>query len=162
MNPITEIVVAAIALGVIFFVPRVRRAVGAVTGVVISIVAIAVAAGGTALLMNNVTIFDSPGKLARIKHFLTVDWAATNHNGSGSVQCEFGWPGNPFVPPLEPDRRRLHPGPAPPRRRRSPARHQMKKISTPSSLLTAIRGFRAQSSSTTHSKPPARSADGRS
>ena len=109
----TEIVVAAIALGLIFFVPRVRRAVGAATGVVISIAAIAVAVGGTALLMNNVTIFDTPGKLARIKRFLTVDWAATNRDGLGSVQCEYGWPGEPFVPPVEPDHRRPRARPQP-------------------------------------------------
>jgi len=114
VNPLTKIVLAAVALAVIFFVPRVRRAVGAATGIVIAIVAIAVAVGGTAVLMNNVTIFDSPGTFARIKRFLTVDWAATNHAGSGSVQCEYGWPGEPFVAPLEIEHNR-------PRARRGPA-----------------------------------------
>ena len=108
MSPTAAIVIAAIALGVIFFVPPVRRAAGAVAGVVIAIVAIAVAIGGTAVLLNNVTIFDSPGTLARIKRFLTVDWAATSQHGLGSAQCEYGWPGEPAVPPVETDHQGAH------------------------------------------------------
>jgi len=103
VSPTAVIVIAAIVLGVIFFVPPVRRAAGAVAGVVIAIVAIAVAVGGTAVLLNNVTIFDSPGTLARIKRFLTVDWAATSEHASGSAQCEYGWPGEPAAPPIESD-----------------------------------------------------------
>ncbi len=116
MSPTAAIVIAAIALGVIFFVPAVRRAAGAVAGVVIAIVAIVVAVGGTAVLLNNVTIFDSPGTLARIKRFLTVDWAATSEHGLGSAQCEYGWPGEPVVPPIQSDhrgaRRKREQGPA--------------------------------------------------
>ena len=103
MSPTIGIVIAAIALGVIFFVPPLRRAAGAVAGAVIAIAAIAVAVGGTAVLMNDVTIFDSPGTMARIKRFLTVDWAATSEQASGSAQCEYGWPGEPAVPPVESD-----------------------------------------------------------
>jgi hypothetical protein len=102
------IVIAAIALGVIFLVPPVRRVAAAVTGVVIAIMAIAVSAGGTAVLMNNVTIFDSPGTTARIERFLTVDWAATSENGLGSAQCEYGWPGAPIVLPIQSDHQGAH------------------------------------------------------
>ncbi len=109
MNPTVEIVIAAIALGVILFVPPVRRAVSRVFAVVVAIVAIAVSVGGTAVLLNNVPVFDQPGALPRIKRFLTVDWAATSQRGSGSAQCEYGWAGEAVVSPLQTDHRDGHP-----------------------------------------------------
>jgi len=90
MNPTIEIAIAAVALAVIVFVPRVRRAVSRVIAVCIAVLAIAVAVGGTAVLVNNISLYDSPGSSARIRRFLTVDWAATSEKGSGSAECGHG------------------------------------------------------------------------
>ena len=87
-----EIAIAAAALSLFIFVPTLRRIVSTVVGFCVATLAIAVAIGGTALLMNNVSIYESPGPRARIKRFLTLDWAATSDKGLGSAECAFGWP----------------------------------------------------------------------
>jgi hypothetical protein len=94
VNSTVEIAVAAVAVAVIIFVPAVRRTVGMVLRISITIAAIVLAIGGVAVLMNNVSVYDSPGVSARAKRFLTVDWAATSEKGLGSSQCPYGWSGS--------------------------------------------------------------------
>ncbi|MFZ0890170.1 MAG: DUF1499 domain-containing protein [Candidatus Binataceae bacterium] len=82
-----EIAIAVAALAAIIFVPPIRRVVGTLIGVAIAIGAVFVAVVGTAILMNNVTIYDSPGPYPRVVRFLTVNRAATSEKGSGSAEC---------------------------------------------------------------------------
>jgi Protein of unknown function (DUF1499) len=47
----------------------------------------AVIIGGTAILMNNVSLAGPPNPAARLQRFLTVDWAATSEKGYGTTAC---------------------------------------------------------------------------
>jgi uncharacterized protein DUF1499 len=94
-----EFAIAALLLAVIGFVPRVRRIVSTVLGFAIAALAIAISVGGTAVLMNNVSISESPGMSARVVRFLTVDQAATSEKGLGSAECPHGWPGAQLATP---------------------------------------------------------------
>ncbi len=93
VNPWLTVAIAAIALAAIIFVPVVRRVVGAMVGFGGAFVAIAIAIGGTAILINDVSISDSPGPSARVWRFLTMDSAATSTDGQSSAECARGWEG---------------------------------------------------------------------
>lgn len=43
--------------------------------------------GGTAILMNNVSLAGPPNPAVRLQRFLTVDWAATSDKGYGTTAC---------------------------------------------------------------------------
>jgi uncharacterized protein (DUF1499 family) len=47
----------------------------------------AVIIGGTAILMNNVSLAGPPNPAVRLQRFLTVDWAATSDKGYGDTPC---------------------------------------------------------------------------
>lgn len=64
-----------------------RRELRILVGIVVFFGSIAVIIGGTAILMNNVSLSGSPGPLARLKRFLTVDWAATSEHGDSAAAC---------------------------------------------------------------------------
>lgn len=84
---------------------------GTLLGVAIAIGSIFVAVVGTAILMNNVTIYDSPGPYARVTRFLTVNRAATSEKGSGAAECSQNKSATESAANA----------PAPPMRRRKPA-----------------------------------------
>ncbi len=72
----------------LIFIPILRRIIGVLLTIGISLLAIGSAVFGFAVLMNNVSINERPGMHARIRRFLTVNWAATSDKGLGSVTCE--------------------------------------------------------------------------
>ena len=43
--------------------------------------------GGTAILMNNVSLAGPPNPAERLQRFLTVNWAATSDKGDGAAAC---------------------------------------------------------------------------
>jgi Protein of unknown function (DUF1499) len=47
----------------------------------------AVIIGGTAILMNNVSLAGPPNPAVRLQRFLTADWAATSEKGYGTTAC---------------------------------------------------------------------------
>lgn len=81
------LVVAGAIILVMIFVPVIRAIVRALFLTVVTIGAIAAAAFGVALLINNVALNDSPGMRARIIRFATVNWAATSEKGLGTQTC---------------------------------------------------------------------------
>jgi len=72
----------------LIFIPILRRIIGVLLTIGISLLAIGSAVFGFAVLMNNVSINERPGMHARIRRFLTVNWAATSDKGLGAVTCE--------------------------------------------------------------------------
>jgi hypothetical protein len=95
----TQLIIAAVVLAVIFFVPVVRRIVSTVIGISIAVASIAVAIAGGAMLLNDVSIYGPPGTSARIWRFLTMNSAATSEKGSSSAQCPQAWEGAQAPPP---------------------------------------------------------------
>jgi hypothetical protein len=82
------VVVAFIVLAVMIFIPFIRRVVFFFVRLAIFFVALAAAAGGIAMLMNNETIFEKPGLMQRVVRFVTTNSAAATATGSGSVTCD--------------------------------------------------------------------------
>ena len=80
-----EIVLGAIAL--ILLSIYVRGPIGTLCRVAVFIGAMAVIIGGTAILMNNVSLAGPPNPAVRLHRFLTVDWAATSDKGDGAAAC---------------------------------------------------------------------------
>jgi len=70
------------------FLQKVRRIIGTLLTLGITLCATAVAIGGLAVLMNNVAINEQPGIRARICRFLTVNWAATSAKGTSLALCQ--------------------------------------------------------------------------
>ncbi len=83
-------VVVAVLFLVARFMPRLWRVFSISIRIAIFVGATFVALAGSALLMNNETIFAQPGVRARIHRFLTVDHAATSKKGLGSAACAIG------------------------------------------------------------------------
>lgn len=84
------VVVAAVLFLVARFMPRLWRVFSISIRIAIFVGATFVALAGSALLMNNETIFAQPGVRARIHRFLTIDHAATSKKGLGSAACAIG------------------------------------------------------------------------
>ena len=80
-----EIVLGAIAL--ILLSIYVRGPIGTLFRVAVFIGAMAVIIGGTAILMNNVSLAGPPNPAVRLHRFLTMDWAATSDKGDGAAAC---------------------------------------------------------------------------
>ena len=80
------------------FVPILRRLLGLIIRLAIFFVAVAIAAAGVTMIMNNETIFERPGFGQRVERFVTMNSAAASPTGSGSVTCEMESP-----PPPPPD-----------------------------------------------------------
>lgn len=82
------------------FFPVVRRVLGAVIRISVTLVALGAAILGISLLINNVAINESPGMTSRLIRFLTMNQAATSEKGLGSVTCETDYV--PVPPPGAP------------------------------------------------------------
>jgi len=85
-----ELVVAFLVIAVMIFVPFLRRLLGLIVRLAIFFAAVAVAAAGVAMIMNNETIFERPGFGQRVTRFVTMNSAAASQSGSGSVTCQMG------------------------------------------------------------------------
>jgi hypothetical protein len=94
---------AVLMILLMVFVPVVRRVLGAVIRISVTLAALGAAILGIALLINDVAINESPGVTPRLIRFLTMNQAATSEKGLGSVTCE-----TDYVP--------VPPGGAPPAR----------------------------------------------
>jgi len=75
-------------LGALIFFPRLRRILGVVLSIAITLLATSAAIFGIAVLMNNVSINERPGMSARINRFLSKNWATTSEKGLGYLTCE--------------------------------------------------------------------------
>lgn len=81
---IEAVIAAALIFGAAIFF---RRALRIIVRIVLLVCLVAVIIGGIAILMNNVSLAGPPGPLARLRRFLTVDWAATSPKGDGAATC---------------------------------------------------------------------------
>ena len=75
-----EIVIAAVVLAVLIFVPILRRLLGLIVRLAIFFVAVGIAAAGVTMILNNETIFERPGLGQRVVRFLTMNSAACQHH----------------------------------------------------------------------------------
>jgi uncharacterized protein (DUF1499 family) len=80
-----EIVLGALVLIVLSI--YVNGPFGTLCRVLVFIGAMAVIVGGTAILMNNVSLAGPPNPAVRLKRYLTVNWAATSDKGDGVGVC---------------------------------------------------------------------------
>ena len=88
--PYFNLIVVAVVILVLIFVPFLRRLVFALLRIGIALVAAFIAVAGISMLMNNETIYEKPGAEARIIRFITEDHAATSEKGLGTATCK--WP----------------------------------------------------------------------
>jgi len=75
------------ALVVILLSIYVRGPIGTFFRFVVFVGAMMVIIGGTAILMNNVSLAGPPNPARRLQRFLTVNWAATSEKGDGAAAC---------------------------------------------------------------------------
>ncbi len=83
----TLLVIVVVFIALIIFVPFFRSMIRGLIRFAFLIVVIFLAFAGTSMLMNNETIFDSPGAKKRAVKFVTEDWANTSDNGYGEAPC---------------------------------------------------------------------------
>jgi hypothetical protein len=76
-----------VAVAIVFVALFMRKAVVVTFKVVLALGVLTVIAGGVAILMNDVSLAGPPGPVARLRRYLTVDWAATSATGSGAAGC---------------------------------------------------------------------------
>ena len=79
--------IVLVALVVILLSLYLRGPLGALCRIVVFVGAMAVIIGGTAILMNNVSLAGPPSASVRLQRFLTVNWAATSDKGDGAAAC---------------------------------------------------------------------------
>lgn len=75
------------ALVVVLLSLYLRGPLGTLCRIVVFVGAMAVIIGGTAILMNNVSLAGPPSAAVRLQRFLTVNWAATSEKGDGAAAC---------------------------------------------------------------------------
>ena len=75
------------AIALILLSVYVRGPLGTFFRVVLFFGSMAVIVGGTAILMNNVSLAGPPNPAVRLQRFLTMDWAATSEKGDGNAAC---------------------------------------------------------------------------
>ena len=80
-----EVVIGALV--VILLSLYLRGPLGTLCRIVVFAGAMAVIIGGTAILMNNVSLAGPPSAAVRLQRFLTVNWAATSEKGDGAAAC---------------------------------------------------------------------------
>lgn len=80
-----EIVLGAVVLIILSI--YLRGPAATVCRFLVFVGSVAVIIGGTAILMNNVSLAGPPNPAVRLKRFLTVDWAATSEKGYGATPC---------------------------------------------------------------------------
>jgi len=103
----TVLIIIVVFIAVIF-VPFVRSMLSGLLRFAFLIGVIFLAFAGTAILLNNETIFDRPSTRQRIIKFLTQDSAATSEKGYGEAPCVFD------IAPVEPHaKKKQEPPPAP-------------------------------------------------
>jgi len=83
----TLLIIVVVFLALIIFIPFFRSMLRGLLRFSFLIVVIFLAAAGSAILMNNETIFDRPGTKQRLVRFLSVDSAATSEKGLGDAPC---------------------------------------------------------------------------
>ena len=91
--PYFNLIVAAVVVLALIFVPFLRRLVFALLRIAIALAAAFIAIAGISMLMNNETIYEKPGAKARFIRFITEDHAATSEKGLGTATCK--WPDEP-------------------------------------------------------------------
>jgi hypothetical protein len=91
--PYFNLIVAAVVILALIFVPFLRRLVFVLLRLGIALVAAFIAIAGVSMLMNNETIYEKPGAKARFIRFITEDHAATSEKGLGTATCR--WPDEP-------------------------------------------------------------------
>ncbi|MGH6878962.1 MAG: DUF1499 domain-containing protein, partial [Rhizomicrobium sp.] len=79
--------IVLVALVVIVLSLYLRGPLGTLCRIVVFAGAMAVIIGGTAILMNNVSLAGPPSPAVRLQRFLTVNWAATSDKGDGAAAC---------------------------------------------------------------------------
>ncbi|HXW85332.1 MAG TPA: hypothetical protein VEJ86_13065, partial [Candidatus Binataceae bacterium] len=87
---ILPIAIVVLVVALLIFVRIIRVIVGLLFRIAIGVVATIIAVSAIAILLNNETIYESPGIEARAIHFLTWRTAATSEKGLGSATCT--WP----------------------------------------------------------------------
>ncbi len=98
------------AVGLTLLVALGRRAFIIVLNLALVAALAAVVMGGMAILMNNVSLGENPGPAARIRRFVTVDWAATSKDGLASTTCEEMERADAMVRPVDPHGKRSSSG----------------------------------------------------
>ena len=83
----TLLIIVVVFLALVIFVGFFRSILSALIRLAFLIAVIFLAFAGTAMLMNNETIFDRPGWKQRAIKFLTEDSAATSEKGLGDAPC---------------------------------------------------------------------------
>src|SRR5579871_1057712 len=84
--------IVVIFLALVIFVPFFRSMIRGLIRFAFLIVVIFLAGAGIAVLMNNETIFDTPGWKQRAVRFATEDSAATSEKGYGEAPCALDQP----------------------------------------------------------------------
>jgi uncharacterized protein DUF1499 len=85
-----ERLAAEIALGALVLIILsiyLHGPIATVCRIAVFIGAMAVIIGGTAILMNNVSLAGPPNPAIRLQRFVTVNWAATSDKGEGDAPC---------------------------------------------------------------------------
>ncbi len=87
MGSAVILIIIAVAILLIAFVPVLRSAVGVLIRIAFFLFVAFVAIAGFAILRNNETVYSSPGFKRRVTRFLTVNWANTSEKGLGDAPC---------------------------------------------------------------------------
>jgi len=82
------IIIVVVILALLIFVPFFRSMISGLLRFAFLIVVIFLAIAGSAILMNNETVFDRPGWKQRATRFVTMNYAATSQKGIGDAPCE--------------------------------------------------------------------------
>jgi Protein of unknown function (DUF1499) len=82
------LIAAVVVAAILIFIPFTRRVLALIIRLAIFFAAVAVAAAGITMLMNDETIFEKPGFEQRVVRFVTMNSAAASSTGSGSVTCD--------------------------------------------------------------------------
>jgi len=88
----TVLIIVGVFIALLIFVSFIRSMLSGLLRFAFLLVVIFLAVAGTAILMNNETIFDRPGAKIRMVRFLTQDSAATSEKGYGDAPCVFDQP----------------------------------------------------------------------
>lgn len=92
---LTYAVAAIVIIAVLVSSPVARRFARVMLATAFAVGTMVAAISGLAILMNNVSVTESPGFSARLARFFTVNWAATSEKGLGWKHCEVVTPPGP-------------------------------------------------------------------
>lgn len=113
---LTYAIAALVIITALISLPVARRFARVMLATAFAVGSIVAAISGFAILMNNVSVTESPGLRARIARFFIVNWAATSEKGLGSKECEVIAPAGPSRAPAggQPERKAAVPSAPPP------------------------------------------------